>query len=479
MNKLIQKYKNLSVVTKATFWFLVCTVLQNAISMLTTPIFTRMMSTWEYGYFSLYSSWLQLFSIIITFKLNFGVFNKGMSKYPDSRDDYVSTMQFTISAIAVIFLCIYLIFSNQVNVVTDLGTGITVLIIAELAMKSAVDFWTLRQRYDFNYKIVVIVTIFISVFNTFTGLVAVYFSSDRGQARVVACIICDLIIGAVFYVVNIIKSNHRFVPLYAKYAIKFNMPLIPHYVSEYILDQSDRIMIKKMCSSADLGVYSVAYNLGMIIKILVTSINSSLIPWLYGKLEDEDFKKVRIIFKRIFILFIITIIAFILVAPEIMRIFAAKEYYRAIYVIPPIAGSVYCIFVFGLYGNIEFFYEKNKFTMYVSSMGAVANIVLNYIAIPVFGYIAAAYTTYICYVFFVIGHILFVDNVMKRKYDTVLVEFLCHISCIIVLTCAIIIVSILYEWIIIRYALILVICIYFIYNRKKIINFISEERQNG
>ena len=60
-----------------------------------------------------------------------------------------------------------------------------------------------------------------------------------------------------------------------KFALMFNLPLIPHYFSAYILEQSDRIMIQKLCGIEAVALYSVAYNAGAIIKIITNSLNRS------------------------------------------------------------------------------------------------------------------------------------------------------------------------------------------------------------
>ena len=66
--KAVQKYKNLPVVARATGWFVICSLIQKGISFLTTPIFTRLMSTEQYGLFSVYTSWLQILTIFSTFR---------------------------------------------------------------------------------------------------------------------------------------------------------------------------------------------------------------------------------------------------------------------------------------------------------------------------------------------------------------------------------------------------------------------------
>ena len=66
MDKLIKKYKSLPVQIKASFWFLICSFLQKGISMITTPIFTRLLSTSEYGEFNVFNSWYSIAFIFVS-----------------------------------------------------------------------------------------------------------------------------------------------------------------------------------------------------------------------------------------------------------------------------------------------------------------------------------------------------------------------------------------------------------------------------
>ena len=61
--------------------------------MVTTPIFTRILPTEEFGIFNTFQSWNMILTILVTLRLDYGVFNKGMSKYAEHREDYTATMQ--------------------------------------------------------------------------------------------------------------------------------------------------------------------------------------------------------------------------------------------------------------------------------------------------------------------------------------------------------------------------------------------------
>ena len=103
-----------------------------------------------------------------------------------------------------------------------------------------------------------------------------------------------------------------------------------------------------------------------------------------------------------------------LFGPELIAIFAPTEYLAAVWIIPPVSMSVYFISVYALFVNIEFYFEKTKYVMYVSVLGAALNVFLNWVFITKYGYIAAGYTTVFCYLLFSAGHYLLYKYLSKK-----------------------------------------------------------------
>lgn len=414
MTKILSRYREMSVVAKATIWFVICSTLQKCISVLTTPIFTRIMSTEQYGQFSVYNSWLQILMIITSLRLSWSVFNKGMSKFRNDRAGYASTMQtLTLFTTGIIF-AVYLAFHNFFNRIIELPTFIMVAIFAELFLTPAIDFWTVKKRYEYEYKAVVARTLFMSVLNAGIGIVAVLMSEEKGFARILSCVAVNVCFGTVIFVSNRKAANTWFKWEYAKYALAFNLPLILHYLSQYVMDQFDRIMIQKLVGLTAAGIYSVAYNAGMLLKIVTQSANNALIPWEYERLEKKQMKEFDNVLFVVFIAVACIAMFFICFAPEMMRILAGEKYYEAVYAIPPVVIGLFFLFMYTTFANVEFFYEQNRFTMYISMIGAVSNIIMNYFGIKMFGYIAAAYTTLICYIIFAFSHYVYMTYSVKK-----------------------------------------------------------------
>lgn len=470
---MLKKYKGMSVVAKATLWFFICTVIQKCISVITTPIFTRLMSVEQYGQVSVFNSWMQIVTLICTLRIDYGVFYKGISKFKDDKDGYTLSMQSLSSFITLIVLFFYLIFRYCINNLTGLSTFLSLVMILEVFATFSISYWSIRNRYDYNYKKIVIVTIAMSIFNVVAGLFAVILSENKGVARIVSAAIVEIIIGLAIYIINIQRGKRLINLAYVKFAVLFNLPLIPHYLSTYILEQSDRIMIQKLVGVSEAGLYSVAYNAGILIKMVSNSINNALVPWEYRKLEENDFDSLNRKLNSFMILFSFAALAFITVAPEAIFVLAGEKYYSAVYCIPPVTASCFFVFVWGVYGNAEFYYDANKFTMYISGAGAIVNLILNYVCIKAFGYTAAAYTTLFCYMLFTISHFIFVNHITEKKCGKKAFDAHCLTILSVALLAGSFALSLLYNHMLVRYILILVTLVLTFVKRKQIADIVK------
>ena len=105
-----------------------------------------------------------------------------------------------------------------------------------------------------------------------------------------------------------------------------------------------------------------------------------------------------------------------LFAPEIMSILAPSQYMEGIYAIPSIAAGVYFTAVYSLYMRVELYYKETGFATLASTLAALVNIILNLIFIKLHGFIAAGYTTMICYALLALFHYV---NIKRRKHEDI------------------------------------------------------------
>ena len=415
MGRLLQKYRNLSRPVKASLWFMICGFLQRGISVLTTPIFTRILTTDQYGTYSAFNSWLEVLTVFITLKLAAGVYTQGLVKHDEDRDVFTSSLLGLATASTAIWFIIYLIFHRFFNSLLEFSTVLRIAMFAMMWSTIAFNFWASKERVDYHYKKLVVLTIAVTISKPLFGVLAVILTPVyKAEARIISLAIIEFVAYIGLFIVLMRRGKVFYHKEYWKYALNFNLPLIPHYLSKNILNHSDRIMIKSIVYAGAAGIYSLAYNISTMLTILNTSIANSLTPWMYKCLKKGEIKRINKITVIILVLIGGINLLLIAVAPEAVAIFAPKSYGEAIYVIPPATMAVFFQFLYTLFANFEFYFEKTKWIMYASVAGAVLNVGLNAIFIPVFGYIAAAYTTLICYIVYSILHYYFMRKVCRE-----------------------------------------------------------------
>lgn len=184
---------------------------------------------------------------------------------------------------------------------------------------------------------------------------------------------------------------------YLKYGLKIALPLVLHSIALQILSQSDRVMITSLRNAAETGVYSLVYNLSMIATVITTSLDGIWVPWFTGKLKERKIREINVLAMDYVHLMTYAMVALILVGPEILKIFADQRYWEGMSIIPPIALANYMIFMYTMYVYIEHYYKKTVYITKNTLIAAGLNVILNFILIPKYGYVAAAYTTLASY----------------------------------------------------------------------------------
>ncbi len=480
IKKTYNKYNNLSNAVKASVWFTICNILQKGISTITVPIFTRILTAEQYGVYAVYQSWYQIISAFTTLSIYNGIYNNGMIKYEKDKDAFTSAVQTLCFINAFVLLLFYFMNIPMWNNVLDLPTGVVIAMFLELLFSPAFLLWSARQRFEYRYRKLVIITILISILSPLIGIICVLVSTNyKAEARIYAFVVVQMVVGLFFFIYNLRKGKKIYVKSYWKYVISFGIPLIPHYLSQSILNQSDRIMINNMVGSDKAAIYSVAYSVAMLMTLVTSAINNSFVPFSYKKLKDKKYNDIGENANKLICLVGISVVLIISFGPEIIRIFAPIEYYEAIWIIPPVALSVYFMFLYPLFGNIEFYFEEKYFVTIASIFGAVMNVFLNYVCIKKAGYLAAGYTTLVCYIVFSLCHFVFMKKVIKKHISGVKIydiKFIVVFS--IVISAITLIISYMYNYVIVRYVIVLIIIIYLFIKRDMFLNIMKRNKSN-
>lgn len=475
MNPLFVKYKNLSQELKASIWFLVCAFFQRGISFITTPIFTRIMTAAEYGDFNVFYSWYGIIAIFVSLNLFYGVYVRGLVSYEDQRDRFTSSMEALMLTIISVWFVIYLFFKSFFNALFGLSTLQMLSMFILIWTNGVFNFWAAEQRVDLKYQRLVILTITSSIISPVVQIVLMLGLDDKVVARILGLLIVNCLFYPILFAGHMKKGKTFYDKIFWKYAVMFNIPLIPHYLSQTILNSADRIMIKDMIGADEAGIYSLAYSISQIMTIFNTALMQTIEPWLYKKIKNNQVQSIKKVAYPAFVAISLINLMLIAMAPEIVSFFAPGEYMNAIWIIPPVAMSVFFMFVYTFFAAFEFYYKKTQYITIATVIGAVINIVLNYCCINKWGYYAAGYTTLVCYILYALFHYLFMNKLIRdnldgeRVYDTRVM-----LSIIIIFMIAGFLLLLTYDKPLLRYLLVFVVIVTVFVCKNKIIKIVKQ-----
>ena len=481
MGKIKEKYHNLSPTVKASFWFVVCNVILKATQILTTPIYSRIMNTEQFGEYKVFLSWVELAAILTTLDIFYSGYNVGMEKFREDRKTYTSAMHGLCFALTSLWVVLLIPFASYLGPLIRITPMQFRMLLLYMYVFPIFQFWSARKKYDYQYKPLILVTAVSSVCTILLGTLAALLMDEKSDGAILAKIVVEAIVAIPLLLASIKGIKNLYHKFYWKYALKFNIPLVPHYLSTMILNHSDILMIDFLCGKTDAAIYSVAYSIAMLMTIIQNAVNSAIIPWMYKKLREKDLTDIAKVTSGVIGAMAVLNIALLTVAPEAVRIMGSSEYADAVYVIPPITFGVFLTAVYGLFVNIEFYYHYNKFAAAASVIAASSNIVMNYVFISQFGYVAAGYTTFASYLLLAVMHFFGLRNVSAKNDHTYkdVIDLKMILMIIFGFAACTAIIFVTYNYIWLRLALLLLIMLLILIERKKIVRFAGRFLRKG
>lgn len=393
-------------------------LVNKGLAFLTIPIFTRILSTSDYGIVNTYISWVSILSVCISLALYMGIRSAFI--------DYINDIDSFVSSITVFVILVFISVSIVIlSIIFIFHIDVDILLVSLCLMQSfacaIIENYSMYLMMKFKYinRTVLMVlpnliSVFLSIFTITMLLNEKYFIGRIIPTSLI------FFITSLFLLYRIFKKSRKFKAEYIIYGLTISAPLVLHGIALSILSQSDRSMITWLADSNQTGIYSLVYNFSMVATVLTTTLDGVWIPWFTEKMKihsKDDLDNINSVAKDYVYLMTFAIITVILISPEILKMMSSKEYWGGICVIPPIVASNYIIFLYTLYVNIEHFYKKTIRISINTIIAALINIILNFILIPVFGYIAAAYTTLTAYTVALVLHAFYSKKIEPDLYN--------------------------------------------------------------
>ena len=365
-----------------------------AIPFLLLPVLTRYMSPADYGTVTMF----MLVAMLLEPFIGIGFAGALTVKYYDRSIDlarYLGTGVALIAGIAVpVALLVFLLREplSQLTQVPPMWLLLVVpLVVARVIVAAPLALLRVREK-------AALYGLFQNVQSAALISLALLFVVGLGlawQGRVAA----ELLAWSTFAIVGLIwlwrsgKLRFSFDKPYARDLAGFGIPLIPHLLGAILMVQVDRLLLTNLAGVDETGLYTVGYQLALVIELFAVSFNSAYAPWLYRRLTDADDRVRRRLVRYTYVGFagmMMLALAVAIVMPWLAGQLLDPRYAESARFVPWFAVGFLFSGLYYLVTNYIFYAQRTGWLAVVTITTALINIPLTYVLIKLNGGLGAA-----------------------------------------------------------------------------------------
>lgn len=422
-------YKNLF---KQTAIYGLATVIPRMFSFLLVPLYTDLLPKAAYGKLSIIFAGMIFFNVILAYGMETAFF-RFYNKESDKKS-VVETTSVSLFWSSILFLFIALLFRNKLAVWSGIDDQYITYTIWILVLDALVivPFSKLRvNQQPIKYAIIKIGNVAVNLFlNVFFLSYLPEISQSNPDSFLSTFYLEDFQIGYIF-VSNIVASLVTFLLLSPNYLslkwhfdyklwkrmMQYGMPIMVAGIAFAINDQFDKILLGYLLppdiADAEVGVYSACYKLGLFMVLYRTAYTLGIEPFFFSHAGNEDAPQTYATITKYFVIFGSFILLSVIVFADVLKVIMIRDesYWEAMKVVPLI---ILANFFLGIYTNLSVWYkliDKTHIGAYISIVGAVITLALNYLLIPTMSYYGSAIATIAAY-----GSMMCISYYFGNKY---------------------------------------------------------------
>ena len=360
-------------------------------------VYSRYMTIEDYGVVNLFSSYLWIFGIAMSLNLHAGV---GRFIYANLRD-FPSCFSTSLFAIGFLFL------SSSALVLANLGTfeellglpraGIMLMLVIVLGSILEALFAQIAI-FEQNSALLLRVSLAKALGTCALAVLLLFLlTQDKYMAVLYADAAANLLL--IGFVLFRLRASFRltFNVGHLRYVAHYAMPLIPYMLSLTLLAQFDRVMIDGFFGKEVTGLYSLAYNAGILLQMLVTAVLNVFNPSFFESLRQRDYARVARDSSALFGLAVVVTTLLVLFGAEIFSWLVPSKYGVALDLIPIVALGGLSFTTFQIWVRVIAYANRTYLISIIAVTASILNISLNAWLLPLFGYKIAAVTTVLAY----------------------------------------------------------------------------------
>lgn len=378
-------------------------ILIKGISFITLPLFSRMMTTEEFGLYNVFVSYEAILFVIIGFAIH-GSIQSANKEFEGRINEYTSCVTIVYFCSLICLLVLYSILHEPVKKIVRFDAYVSICLLLYSFSSAVLMLYNARVSLDYDYKRYLVVSLFSSIGNIVLSLLLMttIFKNERAYGRITGITSTGIIIAT--YILYFFYKKSPFLKSfstdYLSFAIKYSLPIVPHGLAQVLLAQFDRIMIRDIIGNSSAGIYSLAGNIQLILNVITTSLATAWATWFFENVGNKPRQFIQKRSRQLCYLFLIISVCLLLIVPELVLLLGGRAYDTAKYAAIPLIVVGFILFVYNIIVQAEYYKKKTIYIMAGTLIAAIINVITNSVFIRKFGFIAAAYTTlfsYICY----------------------------------------------------------------------------------
>jgi O-antigen/teichoic acid export membrane protein len=417
---------------KQTAIYGLATVLPRMFSFLLVPLYTDLLPKAAYGKVTIIFAWMIFFNVILAYGMETTFF-----RFYNNETDKKAVIETTSVSIfwsTLLFLFPALLLKNYLAELSGIDEQFIIYTIWILVLDALVivPFSKLRAyQKPMVYAVIKIGNVVVNLsLNVFFLIYLPKIAQENPNSFIGSLYTENFEVGYIF-VSNIIASLLTFIVLSPNYfhvnwnfdfnlwkrMMRYGLPIMIAGIAFAINEQFDKILLGKLLpaniAEAEVGVYSACYKLGLFMVLYRTAYTLGIEPFFFSHAKNENAPQTYATITKYFVIFGSFILLSVIVFADIFKYFMIRDssYWEAMKVVPLI---ILANFFLGIYTNLSVWYkliDKTYIGAYISIIGAVVTLVLNFLLIPTMSYYGSAIATIAAY-----GTMMGISYFLGNKY---------------------------------------------------------------
>jgi O-antigen/teichoic acid export membrane protein len=421
---MIEKLKEL---TKDTAVYGISTIVGRFLGFLLVPVYTNVFTTGEFGIYSNIYAYLAFLNIVYIYGMDAAFLKYSSTASTGAKKDTFSTPYVFVAITSIVFSFLMFLLRDPLSVGMQIGEGYKqlinyVLLILLFDTFAVVPFANLRlNRKSKKFALIKLGNICINlgmnlvlIFIYHYGIEAIFISN------LIASIFSFLALLPEIFRNLRVKINITIL----KRMLRFGIPYLPASMAAMLVQMVDRPIVLALTNESTLGIYQANYKLGIFMMLFVAMFQYAWQPFFLNNAKEKNAKE---IFSKVLTGFLLVASSIWIILTLFVENFAEIEIYgrtiigseflSGIYIVPIILFA----YIFnGMYYNFQagiYIEEKTKYFPYVTGAGALINVVVNLLIIPVLGIYGASLATLASYLIMAIGSFAVSQRFYKINYE--------------------------------------------------------------